>query len=271
MNGKQVYGGSTFKKNFTEPFDSMKVAGYTAPHWNVEPATVAKIWDDAGTVSALFGTAIHHMRETLSGGDTWDYYQEMIDCMRLCEKLYEENKEIGAHISKVMKKPDVRENYALSKHKDIRRLMYKTDEELREFMDQVEREFQEIDQFKGHETLPELYVTHSKLNMGGEIDRLVILDGPSKKCEIWDYKIQHSLAVESSKNKLINELAMKKPNKIVPVKIQESYYAFCLHKAGWDVVGGGVYGYEDGWKIWRLDLIPMDKMEKLLEKYLSDD
>lgn len=59
-----------------------------------------------------------------------------------------------------------------------------------------------------------------------------------------------------------------KRTKLDVIKIQLSYYAYCLHMAGWTVEGADVFGRDGEWKHYEVDLIPMDEMEELLEKYL---
>lgn len=238
-----------------------------AKHWKVAADSIKNIWTANKEFARDLGTAIHHMRETKTGGDVHDYYQEAIDAVTIATKRFEENKKVGATIKKNSKSAE--RNYAYSKHEELRDLIGRTDAEVRTWMEEVERDFVEIDRYKDHALVPECYVTYSPYNMGGEVDRLVIIDEKDKTCIIEDYKFQHSIPILSANNKMINELAKSKATKLDIIQLQLSFYAFCLYKAGWTVVVANVYGREGKWESYSVELIDMDEMDKLLVKYLN--
>lgn len=267
-NGKQLRGGSSFKENFTVPFDKKNAYGL-AKYWGVSGDAILKIWDDKAESTSSFGTAIHRIRELVDLGLPYEY-DEVISAIRFTEKKFEENKGAGEIIQE--NKKECEENYALPTHSDIREMMYKTDDEIKVLVDKIEEEFITLEKSLGYnemECIPEAYVTYLKLLMGGEIDKLLIIDKESKICRVQDYKVQGSLEVVERKNALLNELAKKKASKLDIVKIQLSYYAYKLIKAGWTVYGGDVYGRDGSWNHYELELIPFEKMDELVNKYLK--
>jgi hypothetical protein len=146
-------------------------------------------------------------------------------------------------------------------------------DEVDKYSKKIIREFKTMYKKSGFDiskAIPEVYVTYSKFNMGGEIDVLYIVDEEKKICRVQDHKIKDKILDDvSSRNKLLNELEKKKASELDVIRIQLSFYAFCLTKAGWTVEGGDVFGRNGKWEHYEVDLIPTNEMEKLLEKYLT--
>lgn len=265
-----LQGGSTFKKHFTIPFNEALVFGL-AKNWGVKPDEIQKIWSDKGQSTADFGTGIHLMRELSSlGKSKKEAYDAIIKSIHNTRKSYVENKIVGNKILNNSKTQT--ENYARPTHTDILKLMKASDDEIVIYADKIESEFIELYKalgFDKYEAIPEAYVSYSKLLMGGEVDNLLIIDKERKTCRVQDYKVQGSIDEVSSKNELTNELQQKKASKLDVIKIQLSYYAYCLYKAGWTVLGGDVFARDGKWRHYKVNLIPMDEMDKLLNKYLK--
>lgn len=295
--GKPTFfkGGSTFKKHFVEPFEGDKVAANLASHWTglyeklkelkdaglptpkeiLKQLTrmrkgIQKLWKDKGQSTSTFGNGLHRYRELVNlGEDPQEAIDMILRSVKDTRKRYMENLEIGEEIFKNKKSAD--ENYAKPTHKDIRNMMKMSDEEIIDYINQMESEFQELDKSLGFhtiETLPEVYVTALDMIMGGEIDRLLIKDLDKKICRVQDYKVQGDLDEVDPNTKMINELAKKKATKLDVIVIQLSYYAYCLWRAGWTVEGGDVFGRDGEWEHYEIELIPMEEMDELLKKYL---
>jgi hypothetical protein len=269
LDGVPLKGGSKFKDNFLEPFKD-SIAYGLAKYWKVTGQQILKLWRDKGNITSLFGTAVHKIRENVDLGRGYEEdKEEIIRVIKKARKLYEDNKAVGETI--MQNKKGCEDNYALPTHKDITKMMNMSDNEIRLYVDVMEEEFQILERrlgFHEYECEPEVYVTYSPLKMGGEIDKLIIIDREKKICRVQDNKVQGDVTEISSTNKMINELAKKKASKLDIIRIQLSYYAFCLWKAGWTVEGASVYSRDGSWENHSVDLIPMEEMEKLLIKYL---
>lgn len=237
------------------------------------------MWSDKGSSTTSFGTAIHQILE--------DYFNKkeldvslVVESIKKTRRSYMQNLNIGEKIAK--KKVNQEENYAKPTHLDIRALMKSNIVQIKKYcqgiLDEFINLFDELGYSK-YEILPEVYVTYSPFGMGGEIDVLMIKDWDKKICRVGDHKIKDKVLHElSSRNELTNELEKKKASENDIIIIQLSYYAYCLHKAGWTVEGGDIFGRNGKWTHYAVDLIPMSDsdlkdmdgvtMEKLLKKYL---
>lgn len=267
-DGKQLRGGSSFKKFFTEEFNN-SVAYGLAKHWKVTGAQIQNLWSNKGDSTSMFGTALHEFRENIELGKDKDY-SAIIESIRFTEKKVEENLEVGAIIQK--NKKECEENYALPTHKDIREMLYKTDDEIISLVDKIEEEFIGLEVQLGYDIydcIPEAYVTYLKFLMGGEIDKLLIIDKKNKVGRVQDYKVQGDITSLSSKNEMFNEFAKKKASKLDIIKIQLSFYAYCLTMAGWTITGGDVYSRDGVWEHHSVELYPAEEMEKLFIKYFK--
>lgn len=268
INGKKAKGGSSFKKHLTEPFSPFAAIN-SAKAWGTTVDEVRGLWKDKGKSTAGFGTAFHKVIENDTLGLEYNS-DDIIDEIKKTRRLYMKNLDLGARIQKVKK--GATENYAKPTHLDIRALMKATDEEIHEYGKKVLQEKKDMYKSLGYDKcdrVAEVYVTYSELGMGGEIDDLIIIDKQKKICRVADFKFKDKvLDKPSSTNTLLHELAKKKATENDIIRIQLSYYAFCLWKAGWTVEGGDVFGRNGKWSYYAIDLIPMEKMEKLLIKYL---
>ena len=146
-------------------------------------------------------------------------------------------------------------------------------DEIIDYTKKIVEEFKEMYKSSGYDlnkALAEVYVTYSPLNIGGEIDVLYVIDYEKKICRVQDHKIKDKVLDElSTRNALTKELEKKKASEIDIIRIQLSFYAFCLAKVGWTVEGGDVFGRNGEWKHYEVELIPTDEMEELLVKYLK--
>lgn len=271
-------GGSSFKKHFTNPFDGNKIAGGLAKLWNVTKEQILHLWKVKGQSTSSFGTAIHRYRELVNlNKPVGEAYELLLSSIKQTRRDYMANLQLGETIFK--NKKSAEENYAKPTHQDIRNIMKLQDEDVIKYADTIEEEFIELYKSLGmdkYDSIPEAYVTYVKRGMGGEVDKLLITDPDKKICRVIDYKVQGDLDVPDASNELLHELAIFKENgkplrqrtKLDVIKIQLSYYAYCLHKAGWTVEGADVFGRDGDWKHYEVELISMDEMEELLEKYL---
>lgn len=270
MNGRFVQGGSSFKKHFTEYFDQEARANGLSKHWGVDGDKIIRLWKAKGKSATTFGTAFHHILEKEHNSEEWDA-SEVIDSIKLTRRMYMANLEIGEKICNNSKSAD--ENYAKPTHQDIRKLMKASDTEIEEHTKQVVNDFKSLYNnlgFNSYKSLAEVYVSCEEYNMGGEIDLLVILDEEKKICRVQDYKFKDKeMDKESSNNKLLNELKKNKASENDIIRIQLSFYAYCLERAGWIVKGGDVYSRNGEWKHYPIDLIPFQEMDILLNKYLK--
>lgn len=270
MNGKFVKGGSSFKKHFTHPFDMELRANGLAKHWGVKPSDIIKMWKYKGKSTSSFGSGFHKILELDINHERWDV-SLIEEPIKQTRSEYMQLLDIGEAIYKNSKSAE--ENYAKPTHLDIRNLMKADTNTMYRYAKDVVREFYELDSTLrgiGDSVLTEVYVTYSPLGMGGEIDNLLITDMKNKVCRVRDYKFKDKeLDKESSNNELINELAKKKASENDVIKIQLSFYAYCLQKAGWTVEGGDVFGRNGEWKHYPIELIPFEQMDELVNKYLG--
>lgn len=268
INGVKARGGSSFKYNFTKPFSEWAAVN-SAKAWNESVDDVKLLWKDKGSSTATFGTGIHKVLEYENNNLVWDV-SFVEEPMQYTRKLYMKHLALGERIAKIKK--GATENYAKPTHMDIRALMKATKEQIHSYTQKIVSEFKELYKSLGYnkyDSLAEVYVTYSPYAMGGEIDKLIIIDKEKKICRVADYKIKDKVLDElSSNNELINELAKSKASENDVIRIQLSFYAFCLWKAGWTVQGGDVFGRNGKWTHYKINLIPMEEMEKLLVKYL---
>ena len=63
--GKILTSGTTWCKQFKEPFDSARIARKCSTRygWDESPEDIAAMWSENGTVAANFGTSIHELME----------------------------------------------------------------------------------------------------------------------------------------------------------------------------------------------------------------
>lgn len=247
------------------------MAKFLSNTWKVGEKSILAIWDAKGKSSSSFGTGIHKYRELYEQGkDVGPAVQLVIKSIRNTQSRYEKLKEAGAKIT--LNSKSATDNYAKPSHKDIHALMYKSDKEIETYIEKINSDFIKLESrlgFDKYKSLQEVYVTYSKYGMGGEVDKLLVLDWEKKICRVQDYKIKDKeMDKGSSNNQLLHELAKKNASENDIIKIQLSYYAFCLTMAGWTVLGGDVYSRNGEWKHYKLDLIPTGKMRELLIKYL---
>jgi len=270
LNGKFVRGGSSFKKHFTPPFDMEARAFGLAKHWGITGDEIMRLWKAKGKSTTEFGTGFHRILELDSLNEEWSA-DLVIEPMKLTRKNYMALLDLGEQVMNNSK--SATENYARPTHKDICALMKAQPEEIREHAERVVEEFHHLNRKIGYatyEVIPEVYVTCEKYGMGGEIDRLILIDKEKKICRIGDYKFKDKdLDEKSSNNKMLNELEAAKASENDIIRIQLSFYAYCLEAAGWTVDGGDVFGRNGEWTHYPIDLIPFDEMDQLLQKYLN--
>lgn len=270
MDGRFVQGGSSFKKHFTLPFDQEARANGLAKHWGITGADILRLWKAKGKSTTGFGSGFHKILELDLLGEKWgvDLIEEPI---KLTRRMYMANLELGEQVFQASKSAS--ENYAKPTHLDIRALMKSETHEILEYAKGVVKEFHELEKSIGRtrdEVLAEVYVTCAKYHMGGEVDRLLVVDKENKICRVQDYKFKDKdLDKLSSNNKMINEMEKKKASENDIIRLQLSFYAFCLEEAGWTVQGGDVFGRNGEWNHYSIDLIPHEEMEALLVKYLK--
>ncbi len=270
VDSKAVKGGSTFKNHFVPEFKGEERAYGLAKHWKVHGKDILKLWKDKGESTSSFGTGLHKIMECENNGEEWtvDLIEEPLKRTRI---TYMENFAIGEEIFQNSK--SAKENYAKATHLDIRELMKASTEMILNYAKGIVSEFKNMYGrigYSPYDSLAEVYVTYSKYNMGGEIDHLIIIDNEKKICRVADHKFKDKVLDELSSNiKLTNELEKKKASELDIIRIQLSFYAFCLTKAGWTVEGGDVFGRNGVWSHYPVDLIPTNEMEVLLDKYLK--
>ena len=267
--GTKVHGGSSFKDHLVEPFSKWAKVN-SAKAWGISEDVVQGLWNDKGDSTKAFGTAVHKLMENEINGLEVDG-SLVKDAINISRKLWLKNMELGEKIHQVRK--DSKENYARPTHKDIVALMKSSDEEITKYSSNIVSEFKTLMDSIGYSKYKqkaEVYVTYSPLQMGGEADLLIIIDEEKKICRVGDYKCKDKVLDKlSSNNKLLHELEKKKASENDIIRIQLSFYAYCLHKAGWTVLGCDVFGRNGEWKHYPLDLIPMEQMEILVHKYLG--
>lgn len=262
-------GGSSFKGNFSVPFDGEALSHVLSNKWGVTADDIAGLWDMKGLVARNFGTAIHEILEDIGNGKQHNF-KELWKCVYQSRDLYNEYKEVGAKICK--KKRGCTENYAVPKHPDIKYFLFEGDKKKQqERMDLIVSEFTDMMQRKGFvgETVNEPLVTYEPYHMGGFIDRLLITG--EKRCRVQDYKVSADIDKRDSNQKLHNEFKETEKTKVAGHALQLNYYAFCLHKAGWTVEGLDIFARDKGWAHYELDLYDMDWFEDIVRKYNMEE
>lgn len=61
--GKFLTGATTYIKKYLEEFDAEGISGRCAIYWNLEKKIIKEAWNNGGTLTAMFGTAIHKALE----------------------------------------------------------------------------------------------------------------------------------------------------------------------------------------------------------------
>lgn len=103
----------------------------------------------------------------------------------------------------------------------------------------------------------EVLVTDIKNRLCGTIDRLQIIDPTKKICRVQDYKINVGAEDKAPRPKApYNHLDGLKLTKY---QLQMSFYAHILEQHGWTVEGLDAFVYDESWKTYSLNKIPLLK------------